>query len=171
MLPGTWELGDLDAWEDNVARNGSARCIQTLARPGGSAQRCKVDQVPKTLSSQVPTLRHEQISFPHPLVLIVGFIILAALLSYVLPAGEFTRHLDPATGRQVVVAGSYHAVPAAPVGLLDVLVDVPKGLADAGAVVFLIFLAGGAFTVVDQTGALRFGWTGCCAGPTAARCS
>ncbi|GAA3983755.1 YfcC family protein [Hymenobacter antarcticus] len=95
--------------------------------------------------------------FPHPLVLIVGFIILAAALSYVLPAGEFVRHLDPATGRQVVVAGSYHAVPAAPVGPLDVLVNVPKGLADAAAVVFLIFLAGGAFTVVDQTGALRFG--------------
>ena len=95
--------------------------------------------------------------FPHPLVLIVGFIMLAAALSYVLPAGEFTRHLDPATGRQVVVAGSYHAVPATPVGPLDVLVNVPKGLADAAAVVFLIFLAGGAFTVVDQTGALRFG--------------
>ncbi len=95
--------------------------------------------------------------FPHPLVLIVGFIILAAALSYVLPAGEFTRHLDPATGRQVVVAGSYHTVPATPVGPLEVLVDVPKGLADAAAVVFLIFLAGGAFTVVDQTGALRFG--------------
>ena len=95
--------------------------------------------------------------FPHPLVLIVGFIILAALLSYVLPAGEFTRHLDAATGRQVVMAGSYHAVPASPVGPLELLVDVPKGLADAAAVVFLIFLAGGAFTVVDQTGALRFG--------------
>jgi uncharacterized ion transporter superfamily protein YfcC len=95
--------------------------------------------------------------FPHPLVLIVGFIILAAALSYVLPAGEFTRHLDAVTGRQVVVAGSYHAVPATPVSPLDVLVDVPKGLADAAAVVFLIFLAGGAFTVVDQTGALRFG--------------
>lgn len=95
--------------------------------------------------------------FPHPLVLIVGFIILAAALSYVLPAGEFTRHLDAVTGRQVVVAGSYHAVPATPVSPLDVLVDVPKGLAEAAAVVFLIFLAGGAFTVVDQTGALHFG--------------
>ena len=69
--------------------------------------------------------------FPHPLVLIVGFIILAAALSYVLPAGEFTRHLDAATGRQVVVAGSYHAVPAAPVGPLDVLVNVPKEIGRA----------------------------------------
>lgn len=95
--------------------------------------------------------------FPHPLVLLVGFIVLAAALSYVLPAGRFNRQKDPATGRDVVVAGSYHRVPATPVSPLDMLVDIPKGLADAAAVVFLIFLAGGAFTVVDQTGALRYG--------------
>lgn len=37
---------------------------------------------------------------PHPLVLLMGFIVLAALLSYVLPAGEFRSHLDAATQRQ-----------------------------------------------------------------------
>ena len=95
--------------------------------------------------------------FPHPLVLLTGFIVLAAVLSYVMPAGRFARQKDPATGRDVVVAGSYHRVPATPVGPLAMLVDIPKGLADAAGVVFLIFLAGGAFTVVDQTGALRHG--------------
>lgn len=95
--------------------------------------------------------------FPHPLVLLLGFIALAALLSHVLPAGEFVRRPDAATQRQVVVPGSYHRVPATPVGPLQTLVDVPRGLLDAGAVVFLIFLSGGAFTVVDRTGALRHG--------------
>lgn len=95
--------------------------------------------------------------FPHPLVLLVGFILLAMLLSYVLPAGEFARHADAATGRAVVVAGSYHRVPATPVSPLQALVDIPKGLADAASVIFLVFLAGGAFTVVDHTGALRRG--------------
>ncbi len=95
--------------------------------------------------------------FPHPLVLLLGFVFLAAALSYVLPAGEFVRRPDAATGREVVVPGSYHRVPATPVGLWQTLVDVPKGLLEAGAVVFLIFLAGGAFTVVDRTGALRHG--------------
>jgi uncharacterized ion transporter superfamily protein YfcC len=95
--------------------------------------------------------------FPHPLVLLTLFIILAAVLSYVLPAGQFTRRLNVATGREVVVAGSYQQVPRTPVTPLQVAVAVPKGLADASAVVFLIFLAGGAFTVVDQTGALRYG--------------
>ncbi|GAC1597288.1 MAG: hypothetical protein NVS3B25_22260 [Hymenobacter sp.] len=95
--------------------------------------------------------------FPHPLVLLTGFIILAAGLSHVLPAGRFARRPDPVTRREVVVAGSYHRVPATPVGPLEALVDLPKGLADAAGVIFLIFLAGGAFTVVDQTGALRHG--------------
>jgi uncharacterized ion transporter superfamily protein YfcC len=98
--------------------------------------------------------------FPHPLVLLTFFIILAAALSYVLPAGEFVRRLDPVTKREVVVAGSYHRVPATPVSPLQMLVAIPKGLAEAGGVVFFIFLAGGAFTVVDQTGALRYGVDG-----------
>ena len=95
--------------------------------------------------------------FPHPLVLLTLFCILAAVLSYVLPAGQYARRLNAATGREVVVPNSYHPVPPTPVGPLDVAVAIPKGLAAAGAVVFMIFLAGGAFTVVDQTGALRFG--------------
>ena len=95
--------------------------------------------------------------FPHPLVLLSCFIILAAGLTYVLPAGQFSRRPNAATGREVVVPGSYVPVPPAPVGPWQVLMSVPRGLTDAGAVVFLIFLAGGAFTVVDQTGALRYG--------------
>lgn len=99
----------------------------------------------------------KSLRFPHPLVLLTLFCILAAVLSYVLPAGQYARRLNTATGREVVVPGSYHRVPPTPVGPLDVAVAIPKGLAAAGAVVFMIFLAGGAFTVVDQTGALRFG--------------
>jgi len=95
--------------------------------------------------------------FPHPLVLLTFFIILAAALSYVLPAGQFARRANAATGREVVVAGSYQRVPRTPVGPLQMLTDLPRGLSEASGVIFLIFLAGGAFTVVDRTGALRFG--------------
>ena len=95
--------------------------------------------------------------FPHPLVLLIGFILLAAALSYVLPAGVFARHPDPTTGREVVVPGSYHQVAATPVGPVAALVAIPRGLAAAADVIFFVFLTGGAFTVVDQTGALRHG--------------
>jgi hypothetical protein len=52
----------------------------------------------------------------------------------------------------VVVPGTYHNVPPAPVGMFQAVVAVPKGLVDAASVVFLVFLVGGAFAVVEQTG-------------------
>jgi len=98
--------------------------------------------------------------FPHPLTLLTGCILAAAIASYVLPAGQYDRREDPVTNKQVVVAGTYHHVDPRPVGPFEALVAIPKGLADAGSVVFLVFLVGGAFTVVDETGALRqaVGW-------------
>ncbi|MFQ5689240.1 MAG: YfcC family protein [Gemmatimonadota bacterium] len=98
-----------------------------------------------------------KIRFPHPLTLLTGCIFLGAALSYVLPAGQYERRDDPATGRQVVVAGTYHEIARQPVGPFQSVVAIPRGLADAGSIVFLVFLIGGAFTVVDKTGALRRG--------------
>lgn len=89
---------------------------------------------------------------PHPLVLLVGFILAAAALTWVVPAGRYDRVEDAATGRLVVVSGTYQAVPATPVSLTDALVDIPKGMADAASVIFLVFLVGAAWTVVERTG-------------------
>ena len=104
-----------------------------------------------------------KLRFPHPLTLLVGFIVLAAVMTYVLPAGQFDRRDDPATGRKIVVAGTYHAVPQAPVTPFQAVVAIPRGMAAAASIIFLVFLIGGAFGVVDQTGALRRespGWCG-----------
>ena len=98
-------------------------------------------------------------SVPHPLVLLTGCVILAAMASYVVPAGQFDRELDDGTGRSVVVAGTYHAVERSPVNLFDAMVALPRGMAEAADVIFLVFLIGGAFTVVDETGALKRGVT------------
>lgn len=98
-----------------------------------------------------------RLAFPHPLVLLVGFALVAALASYVLPAGEYDRRDDPVTGRKVVVNGTYHEVAAQPVSAFDAVVAIPKGAADAASVIFLVFLVGGAFAVVEKTGALTRG--------------
>ena len=95
--------------------------------------------------------------FPHALTLLVGCIIIGALLSYILPAGQYDRREDPASGRKIVVAATYHRVPQQPVTPFQTLVGIPKGMVDAASVIFFVFIAGGAFTVVDQTGALRQG--------------
>ena len=86
--------------------------------------------------------------FPHPVILLLGCVAIAAALTWVVPAGVYDRKDDPVTGRAVVVAGTFHRVDPAPVGVFQALVAVPKGLIDAASVIFLIFLSGGAFTVV-----------------------
>lgn len=95
--------------------------------------------------------------FPHPLTLLCGCVLLAAAASHVLSPGEYDRRDDPATGRRVVVPGTYHAVPPHPLSPFEAAVAIPRGMVDAAQVIFFVFLIGGAFTVVDGTGALRHG--------------
>ena len=45
-----------------------------------------------------------RLRFPHPLILLVACALLAAALTHLLPAGQFERREDAATGRSVVVA-------------------------------------------------------------------
>jgi uncharacterized ion transporter superfamily protein YfcC len=71
----------------------------------------------------------------------------AALLTWILPAGQYDRRDDPSTGRRVVVASTYHSTPAAPVGLFGAAVAVPRGFIAAADVVFLVLLVGGAWVV------------------------
>lgn len=101
--------------------------------------------------------RLARVRFPHPLVLLLGGIFLAALATYLLPAGEYLRQHDAVTGRDVVVPGTYHTIAGHPVGAFDALVAVPQGLIAAADVVFFVFLIGGAFAVVERTGALTRG--------------
>lgn len=91
---------------------------------------------------------------PHPIVLMLGGVAVAAALTWVLPAGEFERRDDPATGRRVVVAGTYHAVEAAPVGVFKAAVAVPRGVVAAAEVIAVVLLVGGAWVVVERAGTL-----------------
>ncbi len=93
---------------------------------------------------------------PHPLILLLACVLLAAGLTWVLPAGEYDRRDDPATGRKVVVAGTYKAVEARPVGPFRAAVAVPRGFADAVDVIGVVLFVGGAWVIVDRVGALRW---------------
>ncbi|HEU4830345.1 MAG TPA: hypothetical protein VFT04_14220 [Gemmatimonadales bacterium] len=95
--------------------------------------------------------------FPSPFVLLVACILLAATLTWLLPAGRYERRPDAVTGRDIVVPGTYSRVEAQPVGAFEAIVAIPEGIAAAADVIALVFLVGGAFAVIEQTGALRRG--------------
>lgn len=95
--------------------------------------------------------------FPHPLAILLIFIALAAVLTHIIPAGQYERVLDEETGREIVVANSYEQIEAEPIGLLNAIVKVPEGIVFGADIVVLILIIGGAFVVVDKTGAFNEG--------------
>lgn len=95
-----------------------------------------------------------RLRLPHPFLLLLGGVVIAAALTWVLPAGEYERREDPVTGARITVPGSYTSVAAAPVGVLAALVAVPRGIVAGGEVIVTILFVGGAFALLDGTGAL-----------------
>ena len=83
---------------------------------------------------------------PNALVFIAGLILLAQLISYVLPAGEYDRDGDR------VIAGTYQTVEADPLPPFAFLTAVPRGLTDAQDIIFFVFIVGGAIGIVRATG-------------------
>jgi uncharacterized ion transporter superfamily protein YfcC len=100
------------------------------------------------------------IRLPHPVVLLLGCVALAAVATWTLAAGEYDRAKNAATGREVVVAGTFHAVPAAPVGPFDAVRAVPEGFIEAADVIAVVLFVGGAWVVIDRIGTLGrlVGW-------------
>ena len=89
---------------------------------------------------------------PNTFVLIFLFILLMAAATWILPGGEFARR--QVEGRTVLVPGSFRRVPHRPQGMGAVLVAPFKGFVEAADIIAFILFVGGAFGVVQATGAL-----------------
>ena len=59
--------------------------------------------------------RKRKFHLPHIYVLLVSFIIVCAVATWILPAGEFDREPNE-SGTELVVPGTYHEVEQSPVG-------------------------------------------------------
>lgn len=91
--------------------------------------------------------------FPHTYAILLFIVILGAVLSYIIPAGEYDRvEVDD---RIEVVSGSYTHVEQSPVSIMELFMAIPTGLNEAANIIFYIFLIGGAFGVIRATGAVE----------------
>jgi uncharacterized ion transporter superfamily protein YfcC len=88
------------------------------------------------------------------MVLLLAGVLVAALLTWVLPAGQYQRRLDPVSGRERVVAGTYERAAATPVGIPAAVLAVPRGIVGGADVIVTILFVGGAFAMLERTGAL-----------------
>ena len=92
---------------------------------------------------------------PDALLLICILMVIVSILTYLIPAGEYTRLLDPKTGREMVDPNSFHFIENTPVGPWKVLSSVHQGLVESSEITSFLFIIGGAFGVLNSTGALE----------------
>ncbi|PHQ56549.1 MAG: hypothetical protein COC16_03140 [Lutibacter sp.] len=97
--------------------------------------------------------------FPNALVIMIGFILLSAILTYIIPQGQYERITNPETNQVTVIPGSYKTVNAEPVSILETMLSIPEGIVDRADLIALILLIGGCFYIIEKTGALKEGIT------------
>lgn len=85
-------------------------------------------------------------------VLIFSLIVLSAVLTYIIPSGQYDR--VEVNGRSVIQADSFQYIDANPVGLLDIFSSVHSGMVNGANTIFFVLIIGGTFGVFAATGAL-----------------
>jgi len=95
--------------------------------------------------------------FPNALVIMIGFILFSAVLTYIVPQGEYERIINPDTNQTKVVPGSFEQIEAPSVSVFDILLSIPEGFIARADLIALILLIGASFFVIEKTGALKDG--------------
>ncbi len=97
-------------------------------------------------------LKLKKIKLPHTLVLIYVMVVITVISTWIIPGGEYQR--VEKDGRTVPVADSYEFVKRQPQGLGALFISPIKGFIDAAAIIAFVFVVGGAFAIIQKTGAI-----------------
>ncbi|MBW4861526.1 MAG: AbgT family transporter [Paeniclostridium sp.] len=99
--------------------------------------------------------KKKKFHIPHTFTIIFALIVVMAGLTWIVPSGEFAR--EDVNGKSVVVPGTYQEVNPSPQGIDDIFTAPIHGFVDAAEVVGFVLLVGGAFGIVNKTGAIESG--------------
>lgn len=102
--------------------------------------------------SAKPALSLKKLRLPHTLILIYAMVVLTVVATWIIPGGEYQR--VEKDGRTMPVAGSYERTESRPQGLGALFVSPVRGFVEAAAIIAILFVVGGAFSVIQKTGAI-----------------
>lgn len=113
-------------------------------------------------------------SIPHVFIFLSIIILFCSILTYIVPSGSFERKTEVFKNieRTIVIPGTYYEIPkhysikglilgenidgkASPTSLLGLFSSIPKGMNQAAALIFFIFIIGAVFGLIQQTGTVN----------------
>lgn len=102
--------------------------------------------------------------FPTAYTILFGIIVVMAILTRIIPAGEYKMEMNEKLGREVPVAGTYEEVESRPQRLKDIILAPIRGFYDPDTneansidVALFVLVIGGFLGIVTKTGAIDAG--------------
>ena len=106
------------------------------------------------MSDKSTSKQKKKFELPHIFVLLCAIIIVCAVCTWILPAGEFDRSVNEA-GTEMVVPGTYHTVESSPVGPFETVKSIYNGMLNGSGVIFFVFIAYASIGLMISTGAFN----------------
>ncbi len=98
-------------------------------------------------------MKFENLKSPNTYFILFSLIILIAVLTWIIPSGEFSREV--VNGREIVVGGSFKSVESNPQTFQDIFTAPIKGFTQAALIIGFVLIVGGAFMVIQKTDAVN----------------
>ncbi|TVQ42589.1 MAG: putative basic amino acid antiporter YfcC [Gloeocapsa sp. DLM2.Bin57] len=92
---------------------------------------------------------------PDTLVIASAILLITIVLTWIVPGGEFAKEV--VDGREVIVPGTFQTIEPAPQSILTFFTAPYLGFKEAVGVIAFIFFIGGAFGMINATGAINAG--------------
>ncbi|WP_077602608.1 YfcC family protein [Oceanobacillus sojae] len=105
------------------------------------------------MSQQEKIKQKKKFQLPDAYVILFIILLLAAILTYIIPAGSFEREATE-EGTDVIVPDSYSQIEQQPVNFIDLFSSIQEGLIGGAGLIFLVLTIGGTFAVIEKTGAI-----------------
>lgn len=98
--------------------------------------------------------KKKRFTLPHIYVLMMIIIVICAIASWILPAGQFDRVLNEAD-QNVAIPGTFHTVEQTPVGFFQMVQCIYTGFCEAGGVIFFVFISYASIGIMIGSGAFN----------------
>ncbi|MBQ8648080.1 MAG: YfcC family protein, partial [Oscillospiraceae bacterium] len=95
------------------------------------------------------------LKMPHTYVILTFILLAVVVMTWLVPAGEYDRVLDEASGKMVVLPDSFHYIEGDRPGLFDVFLALQRGYVSGANILFLIVFAYGYVYMLTENGTLN----------------
>lgn len=89
---------------------------------------------------------------PHPFIVLLSLLLLVAIASYVVPAGQYETM--ESGGRTVYIAGTYQTIEKNPVTVGGFLTSIIRGMQRNSSLIFFVLIIAASFNVINETGVI-----------------